>query len=168
MCARWVAAFSLVVAVQGPPRSWAIAATANERASGVMKLDCDGKVALGQGKPTFTNGPELAFRVSASFGGGETLALVDPETRAVQRTLYDAEVTYGSLQFRDGDEATIVWTRMSGAAGPLLGQAIGSDGDILALSIDRAPEGASDRPFVLFATASGSLYRGTCSTASGG
>jgi hypothetical protein len=41
-----------------------------------------------------------------------------------------------------------------------------SDGDVFALSIERAPEGAADRTFVLFAAASARLYRGTCATRS--
>ncbi len=51
---------------------------------------------------------------------------------------------------------------MSGADGALMGEAIMSDGDVLALTIERAAQGATQRPFVLFAAASASLVRGTC------
>ena len=41
---------------------------------------------------------------------------------------------------------------MSGADGPLIGEAIMSDGDVLSLSIEQGSEG-TQRPFVLFAAA---------------
>src|SRR5579871_197708 len=91
----------------------------------------------------------VAFKASAHFGEGDLLALADPETKQVARVLYDAEVVSGALTFDDGSEAAIVWTRLSGATGPLVGQAVASDGDALALSIGA---GASDAPraFALF------------------
>ena len=157
------AALCFVAAIPDPSNSHANGgAGAGAPAAQSMKLECAGRLTVGQSLPSFAGGPELSFAVSVSFGEGEILALIDPETKAVERTLYDAESTYGSLRFNDGYETTVVWTRMSGAAGPLLGQAIASDGDVIALSIARAPEGSSDRPFVLFATASAALYRGTC------
>jgi hypothetical protein len=60
---------------------------------------------------------------------------------------------------------TIIWTRMSGADGALIGEAIISDGDVLSLSIEQRSEGTTQRPFVLFAAAHSSLFRGTCATA---
>ena len=87
--------------------------------------------------------------------------MVSPETNAVVKPLYDAEATTGRLSFSDGEETTMVWTRMSGVKGALLGEAIMSDGDVLALAIEQRSE-ATQRPFVLFAAASGSLVRGTC------
>ena len=86
--------------------------------------------------PSFANGGEAKFEVTATFGEGAVVALVDPETSAVRQLLYDAESTSGRLSFSDGEETTIVWTRMSGADGALIGEAIMSDGDVLALTID--------------------------------
>ena len=88
--------------------------------------------------------------------------MVDPETSAVRQPLYDAETTSGRLSFSDGEETTIVWTRMSGADGALVGEAIMSDGDVLVLSVEQAAKGTTERPFVLFAAAPASLVRGTC------
>ena len=90
------------------------------------------------------------------------MALVDPETGAVRQPLYDAESTSGSLKLNGGEETTIVWTRMSGVDGALVGDALMSDGDVLALTIDAATPGTSQRAFTLFAAASASLVRGTC------
>ena len=90
------------------------------------------------------------------------VALVDPETSAIRRSLYDAESTSGRLRFSDGEETTIVWTRMSGADGALVGEAIMGDGDVLALKIERRSEGRTERPFVLFSAAPTSLFRGAC------
>jgi hypothetical protein len=104
------------------------------------------------------------FEVSATFGEGAIVALVNPETGAVLKPLYDAETTTGRLSFSDGEETTIVWTRMSGAEGALGGEAIMSDGDVLALTIEQGSE-ATQRPFVLFAAAPASLFRGTCAAA---
>jgi hypothetical protein len=155
------AALGLAAAILDPPHARANGPGGESApVAQSMKLNCSGRLGVGQSPPAF--GSDLSFEVSVSFGEGEILALVDPETKAVERTLYDAESTYGSLRVKDGSEATVVWTRTSGAAGPLLGQAIASDGDVIALSIGRAPEGSSDRPFVLFAAASASVYRGTC------
>ena len=93
------------------------------------------------------------------------VALIDPETSAVLKPLYDAETTIGHLKVGGGEETTIVWTRMSGADGALMGAAIMSDGDVLALTIDHASQGTTQRPFTLFAAASASLVRGTCTAA---
>ena len=104
----------------------------------------------------------MKFEVSATFGEGATVALVDPETNAIRQPLYDAETTVGHLRFAGGEETTIVWTRMSGAAGALMGEAIMSDGDVLALTVDPVAQGTAQRPFTLFAAASASIVRGTC------
>jgi hypothetical protein len=84
---------------------------------------------------------------------------------AILKPLYDAESTSGHLQFSDGEETTVVWTRMSGADGALMGEAILSDGDVLALTVERAAQGTANRSFVLFAAAPSSLVRGTCASA---
>ncbi len=110
----------------------------------------------------FASGSEAKFEVSATFGEGSVVALVDPETGAVRQPLYDAESTSGTLRLSGGEETTIVWTRMSGADGALVGEAIMSDGDVLALAIDTATPGTPQRGFTLFAAASASLVRGTC------
>ena len=106
----------------------------------------------------------MKFEVSATFGEGAIVALVDPETNAILKPLYDAESTSGHLKFGDGEETTVVWTRMSGADGALTGEAIMSDGDVLALTIEQGSQGAH-RPFTLFAAVSASLLRGTCAVA---
>ena len=110
---------------------------------------------IGRAKPPpFASGDEAKFEVSATFGESAIVALVDPETGAIRQRLYDAESTSGRLSFSDGEETTIVWTRMSGADGALVGEAITSDGDVLALSIEQGSGETTERPFVLFAAAS--------------
>jgi hypothetical protein len=130
-----------------------------------ITFDCTGRESGGRSLPSFASGGQAKFTVSATFGEGATVALIDPETGAVLKPLYDAETTVGRLRFGDGEETTVVWTRMSGADGALMGAAIMSDGDVLALTIDPAPQGAAQRPFVLFAAASANLVRGTCGAA---
>jgi hypothetical protein len=127
-------------------------------------FDCVGRTSDERGPSSFASGGEAKFQVSATFGEGAIVALVDPETSTVRQPLYDAESTTGHLRFSDGEETTIVWTRMSGAEGVLVGEAIMSDGDVLALTIEQGPE-ATQRPFVLFAAAPASLFRGTCAAA---
>ena len=122
---------------------------------------CAGRASEGESLPSFASGAEAKFEVTATFGEGAVVALVDPETSAIRQLLYDAESTSGRLSFSDGEETTIVWTRMSGAEGAVVGEAIMSDGDVLALTIEPASE-AAQRPFVLFAAAPASLFRGTC------
>jgi hypothetical protein len=138
------------------------ASGANE-APGVT-FDCVGRTTDERGLPSFASGGEAKFEVSATFGEGAFVALVDPETSTVRQPLYDAESTTGHLRFGNGEETTIVWTRMSGAEGALVGGAIMSDGDVIALTIDQGSE-ATHRPFVLFAAAPASLFRGTCAAA---
>ena len=66
---------------------------------------------IGRAKPSpFASGDEAKFEVSATFGEGAIVALVDPETSAIRQPLYDAESTSGRLSFSDGEETTIVWT----------------------------------------------------------
>jgi hypothetical protein len=137
---------------------------AGAKASSVT-FDCAGRASGGTNPPSFASGGEAKFEVSATFGEGAIVALVDPESGAVLKPLYDAETTIGHLGFSDGEEATIVWTRMSGADGALLGEAIMSDGDVLALTIDPASQGTTERPFTLFAGAAASLIRGPCTPA---
>jgi hypothetical protein len=130
-----------------------------------LTFHCAGRASEDGSLPAFAVGGETKFEVSATFGEGAIVALVDPETSAVLKPLYDAETTVGHLRFSDGEDATIVWTRMSGADGALMGEAIMSDGDVLTLTIEQASEGMSQRPFVLFAAAPASLVRGACATA---
>jgi hypothetical protein len=129
-----------------------------------VTFDCVGRTSDESTPPAFATGGEAKFEVSATFGEGAIVALVNPETSAVLKPLYDAETTSGHLSFSDGEEATIVWTRMSGVDGILVGEAIASDGDVLALTIERGSE-TTQRPFVLFAAASASLFRGSCDAA---
>ena len=138
--------------------------TGAKEARGVT-FACVGRASEGESLPAFASGAEAKFEVTATFGEGAVVALVDPETSAVRQLLYDAESTSGRLSFSDGEQTTIVWTRMSGADGALIGEAIMSDGDVLALTIDHATQGTTARPFVLFAAASASLVRGTCALA---
>ena len=135
-----------------------------EKASSVI-FDCAGRTSDGTNLPSFASGGEAKFEVSATFGEGAIVALVDAESSAVLKPLYDAETTIGHLGFSDGEEGTIVWTRMSGADGALMAEAIMSDRDVLALTIDPASKGTTERPFTLFAAASASLVRGTCALA---
>ena len=132
-----------------------------------ITFDCVGRISEGRGLPSFASGSEAKFEVSATFSEGAIVALVDPETSAVLQPLYDAETTIGHLRFSDGEETTIVWTRMSGADGALMGEAIMSDGDVLALAIEHGSEG-TQRAFVLFAAARANLLRGTCTVAARG
>ena len=127
-------------------------------------LDCNGRASEGSGPTSFASGGETGFEVNATFGEGATVALIDPETSAVLKPLYDAETTIGQLRFGGGEETTVVWTRMSGADGALMGEALLSDGEALALTIERAAQGTADRSFLLFAAAQPSLVRGTCAS----
>jgi hypothetical protein len=129
-----------------------------------LNFHCAGRASGGGSLPSFASGAEVKFEVSAAFAEGAIVALVDPETSAVRQPLYDAESTSERMSFSNGEETTIVWTRMSGVDGPLVGAAIMSDGDVLALTIEQGSEGAQ-RPFVLFAAAPASLFRGTCAAA---
>lgn len=129
-----------------------------------MTFDCVGRTSDERSLPSFATGGEAKFEVSATFGEGAIVALVNPETNAVLKPLYDAETTTGHLSLSDGEETTIVWTRMSGVDGVLVGAAIMSDGDVLALTIEQGSEG-TQRPFALFAAAPASLFRGTCAAA---
>jgi hypothetical protein len=155
----WLALFAFLLAT---PLSWAdysSAAGAKEPVS--VTFDCAGRPSDEKSLPTFASGAEAKFKVSATFGEGAIVALVNPETNALLKPLYDAETTTGHLSFGDGEETTIVWTRMSGVDGVLVGEAITSDGDVLALTIEQGSE-ATQRPFVLFAATSASLFRGSC------
>jgi hypothetical protein len=159
----WLALCALLLA---PALSWADdSSVAGAKEALSITFDCAGRTSETRSLPSFAVGGEAKFEVSATFGEGAIVALVDPETSAVLKPLYDAETTIGHLRFSDGEEATIVWTRMSGVDGALIGEAIMSDGDVLTLTIEPASEGTSQRPFVLFAAASASLVRGTCAVA---
>jgi hypothetical protein len=148
-----------------PSLSWADdAAVAGAKEAVSVTFDCAGRTSDGT-HPSFASGGEAKFEVSATFGEGAIVALVDPESSAVLKPVYDAETAIGHLGFSDGEEATIVWTRMSGADGALMGEAIMSDGDVLALTIDPASQGTTERPFTLFAGATSSLIRGPCALA---
>jgi hypothetical protein len=149
-----------------PPLSWSDnSAVAGAKENSSITFDCAGHAPDEKSPPHLASGSEVKFEVSATFGEGAIVALVDPETKAILKPLYDAESTSGHLQFSDGKETTVVWTRMSGADGALMGEAILSDGEVLALTIERAGQGTHNRSFVLFAAAPPSLVRGTCASA---
>ena len=114
-------------------------AVAGAKENSSITFDCAGHAPDERSHPHFASGSEVKFEVSATFGEGAIVALVDPETKAILKPLYDAESTSGHLQF--------------------------SDGEVLALSVERAAQGTANRPFVLFAAASPSLVRGTCGSA---
>jgi hypothetical protein len=165
----WIRALSVLpglCAFFSPWLSWADDSpiTGAKKASSIT-FECAGRTSDEKNLAAFSTGAEVKFEVSATFGEGAIVALVDPESSAVLKPLYDAESTTGHLRLSDGEETTIVWTRMSGADGPLIGEAIMSDGDVLSLSIEQGSEG-TQRPFVLFAAAHSSLFRGTCGAAS--
>jgi hypothetical protein len=148
-----------------PSLSWAEdSSVAGAKGALSVTFDCVGRTSGERSLPSFATGGETKFEVSATFGEGAIVALVNPETGAVLKPLYDAETTAGRLSFSDGEETTIVWTRMSGVDGALVGGAITSDGDVLALTIEPGSE-ATQRPFVLFAAAPPSLFRGSCAAA---
>jgi hypothetical protein len=148
-----------------PSLSWSDhSALAGAKENSSITFDCAGHAPAEKSPPHFAGGGEVKFEVSATFGEGAIVALVDPETKAILRPLYDAESTSGHLQFSDGEETTVVWTRMSGADGALMGEALLSDGEVLALTIERAAQGTADRSFLLFAAAQPSLVRGTCAS----
>ena len=130
-----------------------------------LTFNCGGRTSDEKSLASFASAGEAKFEVSATFGEGAIVALLSPETNAVLGPLYDAETTTGHLSFSDGEETTIVWTRMSGVDGILVGEAITSDGDVLTLTIERGAKAVAQRPFVLFAAASASLFRGTCGAA---
>jgi hypothetical protein len=149
-----------------PSLSWSDnSAVAGAKENSSITFDCAGHAPDEKSPPHFASGSEVKFEVSATFGEGAIVALVDPETNAILKPLYDAESTSGHLKFSDGEETTVVWTRMSGADGALMGEAILSDGEVLALTIERAAQGTANRLFVLFAAAPPSLVRGTCASA---
>jgi hypothetical protein len=125
---------------------------------------CAGRTSEGESLPSFASSAEAKFEVTATFGEGAVVALVDPETSAIRQPLYDAESTSGRLSFSDGEETTVVWTRMSGADGALVGEAIMSDGDVLGLTIEQGSD-ATQRLFVLFSAAPATLFHGTCTAA---
>jgi hypothetical protein len=158
----WLASCALLLT---PSLSWAEdASVATAKAALTVTFDCVGRTSDESSPPSFAHRGEAKFEVSATFGEGAIVALVNPETNAVLKTLYDAEATTGHLSFSEGEETTIVWTRMSGVDGVLVGEAIMSDGDVLALTIEQGSE-ATQRPFVLFAAAPASLFHGTCAAA---
>ena len=143
---------AFVPAAAGPAQAQETART--------LALHCAGRLA--EGEQPAAAPADVSFEAEATFGDGGILVLIDPQTKEVERVLYDAEATTGALRFGDGDAAAIVWTRLSGLAGPLVGQAIASDGDVLALSIESPRGAAGERPFALFRAAAGRLYRGAC------
>ncbi len=75
-----------------------------------LTFHCSGRTSEGRSLPPFASGNEAKFEVSATFGEGAVVALVDPETSAIRQPLYDAESTSGRLSFSDGEETAIVWT----------------------------------------------------------
>jgi hypothetical protein len=143
---------------------WVNSAVAGAKENSSITFDCTGHVPDEKSPPHFVSSSEVKFEASATFGEGGIVALVDPQTNAILEPLYDAESTRGRLKFSDGEETTVVWTRMSGADGALMGEAILSDGEVLALTIERGPVGTANRSFVLFAAAEPSLVRGTCAS----
>jgi hypothetical protein len=148
-----------------PSLSWSgNSAVASAKENSSIIFDCAGHAPDEKTPLHFASGAEVKFEVSATFGEGAIVALVDPETNAILKPLYDAESTSGHLKFGDGEDTTVVWTRMSGAGGALTGEAIMSDGEVLALTIEQGSQ-ATHRPFTLFAAASASLLRGTCAVA---
>ena len=60
-----------------------------------MTFNCAGQ-SEGRSLRHFASGSEAKFEVSATFGEGAVVALVDPETGAVRQPLYDAESTSGT------------------------------------------------------------------------
>lgn len=102
-----------------------------------------------------------SFSVSVPFGDGQGLALVDPDSQAILRMLYAADVAVGQF-VTPAEEAPITWTRASSVRARLLGQVIRSDGNLITLAIDRLPENGLDRGARVFDSASGLAWTGAC------
>ena len=125
-----------------------------------LNLKCIGEIAFGQSLPAV--GPKLAFETDVPFGEGRFIALANPETGNAEKLIYAMEALTGSFQMENNPAEMIVWTLATSRKGGFVGQVIGSDGEILSLTIRTAPAGSTERPFTLFGTAAGSLYRGSC------
>ena len=143
------------------PKQFAVGAQTPEGANS-LRLSCSGRLAFGRTFRSSEAQLSLEFEVLVRFGEGEILALVDPETSKVDTALYDAEVASGEMRLKSEDAMRVIWTRLSGDTGPLIGEAIAGDGDLLALSVERQEAGGERRPFALFAAAGATAYRGVC------
>lgn len=106
---------------------------------------------------------KISFQTTVPFGEGKYVALSDPETGAVENLVYDLEASTGSFQIEDNPAELIVWTLATSCKAELVGQIIESDGQLLSLTIRGAASDSGERLFVLFATATASVYRGSCS-----
>jgi hypothetical protein len=96
-----------------PSLSWSDnSAVAGAKENSSITFDCAGHAPDEKSPPHFASGSEVKFEVSATFGEGAIVALVDPETNAILKPLYDAESTSGHLKFSDGEETTVVWTQI--------------------------------------------------------
>ncbi|HZZ24887.1 MAG TPA: hypothetical protein VFE60_20930 [Roseiarcus sp.] len=62
-----------------------------------MTFDCAGRTSEAGSFPSVASSGEAKFEVTATFGEGAIVALVDPETSAIRQLLYDAESTSGRL-----------------------------------------------------------------------
>ena len=78
------------------------------------------------------------------------------------RLVYDAEVSRGAIQFDGEPERPAIWTRGKRNGGDYVGEAIGSDGEIITIRIDARAAAAVGGDFVLFDTARATLFKGTC------
>jgi hypothetical protein len=125
-----------------------------------LNLKCAGEIVFAQ-KPAATQ-TKLSFDTTVPFGDGDFISLSNPETGKVERLLYDWEALTGSFQIGRESPETIVWTRATSRQGGFIGEVIGGDGEILSLTIQSAPTGSAERPFMLMGAAAGSVYRGNC------
>lgn len=102
-----------------------------------------------------------AFTASIAFGEGESLALLDPETKAPQGTVHGADVLAG--QFAAGSEtATLLWTRAHSSRGALVGLAIRPDGHVVTLVLERSAGGRDNRRVSVLDSASSKAWPGVC------
>lgn len=124
-----------------------------------LNLKCVGAIAS---SPSIGAAADISFQTSVPFDEGRFITLSDPESGKVDKPIYDMEASTGSFQIGADPPQTIVWTRATGRNGWFVGEVIGSDGELFSLTIHSAPVGSTERPFALFGTAAGNLYRGHC------
>jgi hypothetical protein len=125
-----------------------------------LMLKCTGEIAPERNAPAART--SFSFETDVPFGEGNFLALSNPETGKVEKLVYPMEVLTGSFRQERAPPEEIVWTLATSKRGEFVGQVVRSDGQILSLTIASAPKDSAERPFLLFDTAAGSLYRGSC------
>lgn len=101
------------------------------------------------------------FSVTVTFGEGESLALLDPETGAPQGMVHRSDVLTGQF-VAPAETGTIVWTRANSRRAPLVGLTVRSDGHVVTLMLDRAAASGPERALTVLDSASAAIWRGSC------